>query len=106
MQKSQWNAPEWGSLRYEALRDAILESPAKAKIVILDCCFSGRAVGEAMANPTTVALAQLDLDGAVVLTSASRNHVSLSPPSEAHTAFTGRLLGLLRHGLPDGDELL
>ena len=39
--------PEFNSLEYDKLRSAVLDSAAATKIIILDCCFSGRVVSEA-----------------------------------------------------------
>ncbi|WP_327097344.1 caspase family protein [Nocardia vinacea] len=42
--------PEWSSVPFTTLRDELMDSPARARILILDCCFSGRAF-EAMSTP-------------------------------------------------------
>lgn len=103
---SEWDAPEFNSLEYDKLRGAVLDSPAANKIVILDCCFSGRAVGDLMADPDSAVLGQLDVNGTYVLTSAQSNQVALTLPGEEYTAFSGRLLRLLCEGTADGPELL
>jgi tRNA A-37 threonylcarbamoyl transferase component Bud32 len=103
---SEWADPEFNSLEYAKLRNAILGSRAKNKIVILDCCFSGRVISDALADPTTAVIGQVEVDGTYVLTSASRSEVSLVLPGERHTAFSGRLLGLLRNGIQNAPELL
>jgi Caspase domain len=82
------------ALACTALRDTLLASPARSIVVVLDCCFSGKAVGVLGA-----------LDG-YVLTSAAREEVALAPPGARHTAFTGELIGLLTRGDPDGPALL
>ncbi|MFD4668404.1 tetratricopeptide repeat protein [Lentzea sp. NPDC058450] len=98
--------PTFGSLPYVSLRDRVLDSDAKTKIVVLDCCYSGRAMGEPMADPVTAVLGQLDIDGTYLLTSAQRDQVALVLPGEPHTAFTGRLLRVLEEGIPGGGEYL
>lgn len=103
---SDWTDPEFNSLEYDKLRRAVLDSPASTKVVILDCCFSGRVVTETMAGPVTEMLGQIEVDGTYVLTSSQREEVALVLPSEEHTAFTGRLIRLLREGLVGGPELL
>lgn len=97
--------PEFNSLEYDKLRSAVLDSPAKTKIVILDCCFSARAFGQTLAGEAS-ALDMLDVEGTYVLASADREQVALAPEDERHTAFTGRLLQLLTDGVPDGPALL
>ncbi|MFG3293684.1 tetratricopeptide repeat protein [Streptomyces sp. NPDC048179] len=104
---SRWEAPEFNSLEYDKLRDAVLDSPAETKVVILDCCFSGRAVGDSLGTGTAAGrIDQLEVAGTYVLTSAQRDQVALALPGEEHTAFSGRLIRLLREGMAGGPELL
>jgi hypothetical protein len=103
---SEWAEPEFNSLEYDKLRSAVLESTAATKIIILDCCFSGRVVSEAMADPVTEIVGQIEVDGTYVLASADRNQAALILPGEDYTAFTGRFLHMLRNGVPGGPELL
>jgi len=103
---SEWIEPEFNSLEYDKLRGAILDSPAATKIMILDCCFSGRVVNDVMAGPATQLASQIEVDGTYVLTSAQRDQVALVVRGEEHTAFTGRFLRLLRDGVPGGPEFL
>lgn len=106
MRDSDPDDPAFGSLSYVSLRDRVLDSTAKTKIVVLDCCYSGRAMGEPMADPVTAVLGQLDIDGTYLLTSAQRDQVALVLPGEPHTAFTGRLLRVLERGIPGGADHL
>jgi hypothetical protein len=102
---SEWADPTFNSLKYDDLRSAVLDSPAKTKLIILDCCFSGRAVTETQAGESEI-LGQIEIDGSYVLTAAHRDQMALIVPGEEHTAFTGRLLRLLRQGVIGGPELL
>jgi hypothetical protein len=86
---------------YELVRSAIRESPAKTRIVILDCCFSGRAIG-AMSS-SQAAQHGLTIDGATIITSSEPNKTSRSLPGERYTGFTGELISVLTE--PSGDEL-
>ena len=103
---SEWADPEFTSLEYDKLRSSVLDSTAATKIIILDCCFSGRVVSEAMADPVTEMVGQIDVDGTYVLTSAERDKVALIRPGENYTAFSGRFLDLIRNGVPGGPEFL
>jgi hypothetical protein len=103
---SEWAGPEFNSLEFEKLRSAVLDSTAATKIIVLDCCFSGRAATEAMTGSGSGELGQIEVDGSYVLTSAHRDQLSLIVPGEEHTAFTGRLIQLLRDGVPGGPEVL
>ena len=103
---SEWAEPEFNSLEYDKLRSFVLDSAAATKIIILDCCFSGRVVSEVMADPVTEVVGQIEVDGTYVLASAERDQVALILPGENYTAFSGRFLHLLRNGVPGGPELL
>lgn len=103
---SDFEAPEFNSLEYDKLRSAVLASPARTKVIILDCCFAGRALSAAMAGPDGMYIGQMEIGGTYVLTAAPRDKVALILEGERHTAFTGRLLELLTEGAPGGAELL
>ncbi|MBV2152203.1 caspase domain-containing protein [Kitasatospora sp. SUK 42] len=98
---------EYTALRYESLRRAVLDPQARAQrtVVVLDCCYSGRALvggmsaGDHLADRTVV-------NGTVVLTASASTRPALSPPGELYTAFTGELIDLLERGVPGGPELL
>ena len=106
LRHTEWEAPEFNALEYDKLRSAVLNSPAATKVIILDCCFSGRAFTDTMADPATELIGQVDVDGSYVLVSAHRGQVALILPGEDHTAFTGRLLRLFHEGVPGGPQLL
>jgi hypothetical protein len=90
---------------YDELRRAVADSRATKKVVILDCCFSGRALADQAGDEETI-LGQVGIEGSYLLTATAANAVALAPPGERYTAFTGALLGLLNKGIPDGPELL
>ena len=94
------------ALPYETLRAVCLDSDAASKVVILDSCFSGRAIGQTLAGDDQQVLGQLEVAGTYILTSAPANRTALILPGERHTAFTGRLLRLLRDGDPQSGPVL
>jgi WD40 repeat protein len=85
------------ALAYSAVREAVLASKARSIIVVLDCCFSGRAV-ETLSAGEIVDLAAVH--GGYVLAAASREEMALAPAGQPHTAFTGELIRLLTDGDP------
>ncbi|MFD1539581.1 caspase, EACC1-associated type [Nonomuraea guangzhouensis] len=93
--------PDVTGLEYERLRQALLDSPARVKVVILDCCYSGRAVQALSAEGVADSAG---IRGAYTLTAS--DHTAHVPPlgrqANACTSFTGELLDLVRTGLPDG----
>ncbi|MDG4764043.1 caspase family protein [Solwaraspora sp. WMMD406] len=94
------------ALPFDAIRDVCLDSPAANRVVILDCCYSGRATGEALSDVDGQVLGQITVSGSYTLTASPANRVAKVLDGEPYTAFTGRLLTLLERGLPGGGELL
>ncbi|GIJ47503.1 hypothetical protein Val02_43890 [Virgisporangium aliadipatigenens] len=91
------------SAPYEWVRRAFLDAPAGRRVVILDCCYAGRAI-DGMGPAAVIDETEIDLT--CVLVAASATRAALAPADEPYTAFTGTLVELLRGGLPDGPELL
>lgn len=86
---------------YAALRNSLLDSNAAATVVLLDCCFSGRAV-RVLGSAEDAASWLTEIRGTYVLTSAAGEQLALVPEGEPHTAFTGELIRLLWEGDPAG----
>jgi putative transcriptional regulator len=90
---------------YEWIRRAVLESPASRRVVILDCCYAGRAIS-GMRDDVTAVADEVEIDRTCVLVATSLNRAALAPPDEKYTAFTGALIDVLRHGVPNGPDPL
>ncbi|MFF5218787.1 caspase domain-containing protein [Micromonospora sp. NPDC000442] len=86
-------------------RSALAESPAQNRVLILDCCFSGRAA-EAMSDTASMVRGTLDIRGTYTLTSAPAHETAVAPLGARFTAFSGELLTALRQGIPGGGPLL
>ena len=97
------------ALGFRRLRDILKDSGhgARRRILILDCCFSGRALeagamagdGARVPRPR-----QVEIDGSYVLTSTTDTDTSQAPPLETYTAFTGALIDVLNQGDPEHPE--
>ncbi|GAB1692460.1 hypothetical protein KRM28CT15_42630 [Krasilnikovia sp. M28-CT-15] len=102
----------WSALAYEHVRHQMLLSQARRKIVILDCCFSGQALRGAMASRARLArfIMQATADttpGAIaILTATAETTPALAPEGAQFTAFSGQLIRLLEHGVPNDSPLL
>lgn len=72
---------------------------ARLRILVLDCCFSGRAVA-AMTESGSLLSAQLDVSGTYTLTSTTATAPSHAPPGQRHTAVTAALLDALNQPEP------
>ncbi|MEY9860211.1 hypothetical protein ABH935_005847 [Catenulispora sp. GAS73] len=92
-------------IEYPRIRAALRDSPARVKIVILDCCFSGRAI-EALAGSDPPP----DIHGTFVLTASDGDHGAHVPPphrqSGVCTSFTGELINLVQTGIEGGPDPL
>jgi putative AlgH/UPF0301 family transcriptional regulator len=91
------------SFPYDWLRGQVRTSAARQRIVILDCCYAGRAL-EAMSSPQLAG--EVEIDRAGVLVAAPRTSLAFAPEGETHTAFSGELIKLLSGGLPGGPDPL
>ncbi|MFD7739862.1 caspase family protein [Kitasatospora sp. NPDC059800] len=85
----------------DVIREAFQASPARVRVLILDCCFSGRAVAGGLSGGTPPVAEQLEIAGAYTLVSSPPNSPSRFEEGKRHTAFTGELLRALRNGVDD-----
>lgn len=98
--------PGIGGVPFDAVRDLYLDSPAAARVVILDCCYSGRALGMNQASEIPAVLEEILAEGTAVLTSAPPNGISKKLDAETYPAYTHRLIRILREGIPSAGPLL
>jgi hypothetical protein len=100
---------EWSTVEYLQLRRVMSESRAFRQVIILDCCYSGLAIG-ALADPPTVLVnilpSEFDTEGTYVLTATAENVPALAPENERFTAFTAELLNVMERGVPGHGALL
>lgn len=99
--------PEKWGIEYSLIKEAFRDSPATAKIAILDCCFSGRAI-DALSGDGLSTLAEAW--GTYTLTACDTDHTAKVPPlaqqAAAYTLFTGALLEVLHEGVPNQQDVL
>ncbi|GLZ80192.1 hypothetical protein Afil01_49990 [Actinorhabdospora filicis] len=103
LRETDTDMPAFTALPYERIAQIIRDSPARDKVVILDCCFSGRALKGTM-SPTPLATA--DTAGTWVLTASSSTAMAFAPVGERLTAFTGALVEILRQGVDNGEPVI
>jgi ATP-dependent Clp protease ATP-binding subunit ClpC len=92
------------TMPFSLLRQAVKDSPAKRKIVILDCCFAGRALPTLLASDPIHG--QMEISGTYVLTATADNQPAHVTPGARNSVFTGELLNVLNAGIVDGEELI
>ncbi|WP_410608052.1 caspase, EACC1-associated type [Amycolatopsis sp. lyj-109] len=91
--------PGWTAVSINLIKRELGRARARTRVLVVDCCFSGRAV-EAMAAPAGLVAGQLRLTGGVTLASGPANEPSRAPVGWRHTAFTGALLSALANPEP------
>lgn len=99
----------YSALPFEWMRRAVLDPRigARHKVVILDCCYSGRALVGGMSGSLQAQVADHALiDGTSLMAASAKTRKALSPPGEEYTAFTGELITVLTEGITDGPSLL
>ncbi|QES48362.1 hypothetical protein DEJ50_11545 [Streptomyces venezuelae] len=90
----------YNAVHYEWVRRAVLMGQAQAaqRIIILDCCYSGRAASEATAS--VMGSVNTDVQGTVVWAATSPSRPLAKAPADAdYTAFTGELIRTLETGV-------
>jgi hypothetical protein len=94
------------ALSCAVVRQIFLESAARNRVLIVDCCFAGRAIESSMSGTADAVLAEVDVQGAFTLAATARNALAQAPDGLRNTVFTGELLSILRDGLPGGPTLI
>ena len=102
--KSQTGKP-YTQIDYNWVRSPVRGSPAKRRIVILDCCFSGRAADMTLADESPYA-ALAAVDGSLVLTATPANQLAIAPADQEYTAFTQELIDVLNEGLAGATDVI
>lgn len=97
---------EYTALSFDIVRRTFQDRPARNRVVVLDSCFSGSATGTTLGSNDQDIVGQLDIAGTYILTSSPSYEVSRVFETESHTVFTGRLLALLREGIPSSNQFL
>jgi hypothetical protein len=88
------------ALPFSAVRDALARCHAASIMVVLDCCFAGRAYGS-LGSPATDGFTAAQLRGSYLLAAAAHDEAALTGPGEPHTAFSGALLPTVARWRPD-----
>jgi serine/threonine protein kinase len=95
--------PMYSGLPYHELRTAVADSPARNKVVVLDCCYAGRAIGLMSGDEAD---GVIDVQGSYVITSTSAVQRAHAPEGARYSAFTGELVALLAEGSAESGSLI
>jgi hypothetical protein len=92
-------------LPYDFVRDAMIDARAARKVVILDCCYSARAMTGGMGGIPELADGS-EIEGTYLLTASAETQKAIAPPGEKYTAFTGELINIMENGISSKPEFL
>jgi hypothetical protein len=84
--------PDYTGLPFPWIKDALRESPARIKIVILDCCYAGQAI-ESLASDDIADLVYVN--GAYTLSATTRNQTATSTTDLVPALHRSRLAALV-----------
>jgi hypothetical protein len=105
VQQSERDELNGSAVPFDWIRDELEHSPAVTNWLVLDCCYSGMAIG-AMSGGSAVDSHEMVVQGTAAMASSPRNEISHSPPGRRYTAFTGEMISLLENGSPISGERL
>jgi hypothetical protein len=89
------------ALPFGEVRDIVRQSPAANRIVVVDACFAGLILPDAM-GPSGL----FDVAGAYTLAAVGPNMQAVAPVGARRTAFTNALVDVLTDGIDGHDDLL
>ncbi|MFE0513142.1 caspase family protein [Streptomyces sp. NPDC058964] len=94
------------AVAYEDLRRQLVDAcTATSKVMILDCCYSGRALVGHKGTAVDVANHAM-VEGTYLMTASAETKLAWAPEGETYTAFTGELLKALEFGIPGASDPL
>lgn len=104
--KTNFDAPDYSGIPVKDIHKAIHESPAKTKIFILDCCFSGRGIKGALAAESSILRSNINIQGTYAIASAPANKPAIAPPGARYTAFSKELISILNEGKENAQDTI
>ncbi|WAZ26527.1 caspase family protein [Streptomyces cinnabarinus] len=96
----------WAALEFDQVRQAFLRTRATRKVLLLDCCFGGRAIGSEMAASSAQFADRALIEGTYTMTATAPTRTALAPLDAKYTAFTGELITVLGSGIPEAGQIL
>ncbi|WP_328383674.1 caspase family protein [Micromonospora zamorensis] len=103
LRSTEASDPDLTGLEFSRIRHSLINSPAQTKIVVLDCCYSGRVVHGLSGTSESLLADASEIAGTCTLTAADQTaHVPQTQTEETCTSFTNSLLDVIQDGLPNG----
>jgi Caspase domain len=90
----------FNAIRINDVKQAMRTSRARKRVLILDCCYSGRAFQEgSMGSAEDAVRPGIDLEGTYGIAAVPADSKAMAPPDQRLTRFTQSLVGVLEHGI-------
>ena len=95
------------SIDITKFREQFAKSKAKKKILVLDSCFSGKAIEGLLGKPQGFE-SQISIEGAYVIASSPKDKPSEYNPDnpDIPTYFTGEFIDIIKNGIDESIKLL
>jgi formylglycine-generating enzyme required for sulfatase activity len=100
------SAIKFSAVKITDVKYAMHQSPARKRILILDCCYSGRAFAGGMGTMTDEMTSAIELEGTFGIAAVPGDHKALAPPEHRLTKFTQTLVNVLEYGIPGKARVL
>ena len=95
------NAAEFNAMPYRTVQLVMDHSPAKKRILFLDCSYSGRAIGS-LGDESLSSQPKTEPKNICAIVSSSASQSAFALKDAKHTAFTGELVQVLERGIDNG----
>jgi hypothetical protein len=102
-------AKRWSGIDITSVKSAISSSPARKRILILDCCYSGAALKDGMSAQGAAVqevLPAIDVNGTCGIAAVPGDYKALAPEGATYTKFTQHLIEVLERGIPGDAPVL
>jgi uncharacterized caspase-like protein len=96
----------FNAVKISDVKSAIRISTAGTRILILDCCYSGRALEGGMGSTEDDVSAAIDVSGTYAIAAVPGDYKALAPDGAEHTKFTQALLDVLEQGVDETGSVL
>lgn len=103
--KTTSDGRELNALSFQQIKIIFKNSPARKKILILDCCYSGKVIGYLGHKESTI-ISAIDIEGTYAIASTPPNKEALSSDGNRFTLFTGKLIDILSNGIQNNKEYI
>ena len=96
----------FSAVRITDVKTAMRTSRARKRVLVLDCCYSGRALDGGMSAVEDDVRNAIDIAGTYGIAAVPGDYKAVAPLGEPLTKFTQTLVDVLEHGISSGTQVL